>query len=275
MSTQTPTQDEIRNAWNSTAPSFDEVATPISIGLGQRAIGDKGVGPGTRFLDVAAGSGGLSIPAARAGADVLATDISPVMLERLAIRARSEELSHVETRVMAAAALDLPDSGFDVTASQFGVSILPDAPEALAEMVRVTKPGGTVILVAGGAVHKVEFFTFFITAIRNALPEFTLPPEPPAPFQLEDPDVLTRTLTDAGLSGVDVETLTHDMRFESADHLWNFLHGNPLVPQLLADLTSQQCDDIRKALDDLLRERSGGRPGAVLQAEAHVGTGTR
>ncbi|HEX6197525.1 MAG TPA: methyltransferase domain-containing protein [Jiangellaceae bacterium] len=275
MPTQAPTQDQIRSAWNSTAPGYDEFATPLSIGVGQRVLGKVDVGPGTRFLDVAAGSGGLSIPAARTGANVLAIDIAPTMLERLAIRARSEGLSNVDTRAMPAADLDLPDSSFDVTASQFGVTIIPDATQALAEMVRVTKPGGTVLLVGAGAMAKVEFFTFFLGAIQAAVPEFTPPPEPPAPFQLEDLDAFTRTLTDAGLSDVAVDTLSHDMQFESAEHLWSYLHGNPLVPQLLADLTEQQRDGIKEALDGLLRERSGGEPGAVLHAEMRVGTGTK
>lgn len=275
MSTQTPTQDQIRSAWNSTAPDYDEFATPLSIEVGRRALGMVRVGPGTRFLDVAAGSGGLSIPAARAGADVLATDIAPAMLERLAIRARSEGLSNIETRAVAAANLGLPDSSFDVAASQFGVALLPDAPVALSEMVRVTKPGGAVLLVAAGAMQKVEFFTFFIGALQTAVPGFTPPPEPPAPFQLEDLDVFTRTLEDAGLSGVDVETLTQDMTFDSAEHLWRYLHGNPLVPQLLAELTTQQRDDVKRVLDDMLLERSGGEPGAILHAEVRVGTGTK
>lgn len=275
MSTQVPTQDQIRTAWNSTAPDYDEFATPFGIEVGRRALGKVRVGPGTRFLDVAAGTGALSIPAARAGADVLATDIAPMMLERLAIRARSEGLSNVEVRAMAAADLDMPDESVDVAGSQFGVALMPDAPVALSEMVRVTKPGGTVLLVAAGAMAKVEFFSMFLGAIRSAVPDFTPPSEPPAPFQLEDLDVFTRTLEEAGLSGVDVETLTQDMTFDSAEHLWSYLHGNPLVPQLLAELTTQQRDDVKDALDGRLRERSGGQPGATLHAELRLGTGTK
>ena len=64
-----------------------------------------------RFLDVAAGSGALSIPAARLGGQVLATDQSPVMLELLRARAGKEKLN-IETRVMDGQALELGDKYF-------------------------------------------------------------------------------------------------------------------------------------------------------------------
>ena len=67
----------------------------------------------------------MSLPAARLGARVLATDWSPAMIERLAARVREEGLCDVETRVMDAHALDIADDTFDVTGSQFGVMLVP------------------------------------------------------------------------------------------------------------------------------------------------------
>lgn len=101
-----------------------------------------------RVLDVAAGSGALSIPAAQRGARVLATDISPPMVERLLVRARTAGLLDLEARVMDGYALDLEDDTFDLTASQNGVSVFPDFARGLAEMVRVTRPGGQVMIVS-------------------------------------------------------------------------------------------------------------------------------
>jgi ubiquinone/menaquinone biosynthesis C-methylase UbiE len=98
-----------------------------------------------RFLDVAVGSGTLSIPAARLGAQVLATDISPVMVERLRARADKEGLPNLETCVMDGQALELEEGSFDISGSQHGVSLFPDMPRGLRELVRVTKPEGRVI----------------------------------------------------------------------------------------------------------------------------------
>ena len=69
--------------------------------------------PGMRFLDVAAGSGALCIPAARLGAGVLATD-SPRRCSTLLARRASDEELNIETRVMDGHALELEDGSFDM-----------------------------------------------------------------------------------------------------------------------------------------------------------------
>ena len=130
----------------------------------------SGSGPGERFLDVAAGTGGLSLPAARLGAEVLATDWSPAMIERFEARVREEGLTNADGRVMDCHALDLPDDSFDVTGSQFGVMLVPDQPRALREMVRVTKPGGRVLVIAYGLPAELEFLRFFISALKAVAP---------------------------------------------------------------------------------------------------------
>ena len=93
--------EQTRAAWDKIAPGYDEFVTATHMELGSEGLRRAELRPGMRFLDVAAGSGALSIPAARLGAQVLATDQSPVMLERLSARARNEGLD-VETRVMTA-----------------------------------------------------------------------------------------------------------------------------------------------------------------------------
>ena len=65
--------EQLRDAWDAIAPRYDEYITPQSIQRGEDALRGVDVQPGTRFLDVAAGSGALSIPAARRGARVIAS----------------------------------------------------------------------------------------------------------------------------------------------------------------------------------------------------------
>ncbi len=277
MTNRAPTREQLRDAWETIAPGFDEHVTPLSIRLGEDVLRGLDVGPGTRFLDVAAGSGALSIPAARRGADVVATDIAPTMIERLTARARAEGLSNIEGTVMDVRALDFADGVFDVAASQNGVTMLPlDA--GLAEMVRVTRSGGTVLVVAFGDIRKAEFLGLFLSAVKAAVPGFTGPPmdPPPPPFQLADPDVFRAKLTTAGLADVAVHTITWDMPVDSATHLWSeVVSSNPIGAALVAGLTEPQRSDVLAVLDGILRERSGGNPGAVLHAEVNVGTGTK
>jgi ubiquinone/menaquinone biosynthesis C-methylase UbiE len=274
---QAPGIEQIRGAWDGLAGGFDRFVTPETMVLGKEVVRRIGLRPGTRVLDVAAGSGALSIPAARIGADVLATDLAPAMIERLNARARAEGLSTLRGRVMDGQALDLDADTFDVAVSVNGVSLFPDMAHGLAELVRVTRPGGRVVIVAFGPIEKVEFIAFFTSAVRAAVPGFTpLPTDPPPlPFQASDPDVLRTRLTDAGLSDVRIETITWEMAFDSVQRLWDlFTSRNPIGAQMVAGLTAVQRTDVTHVLEGMLRERSAGAPGAVLHAEVNVGTGT-
>ena len=199
--------------------------------LGNEGLRRAGLRSGMRFLDVAAGSGALSIPAARLGAQVLATDQSPVMLELLKARARKEGLN-IETRVMDGHALELDDNSFDMAGSQFGVMLFPDMPKGISEMARVVKPGGRVLMNVYGDPHKIEFFGFFVGAIQSVRPDFTGPPmdPPPLPFQLQDPERLRKELAAAGLKDIKVETITETTEFQTGKELWDWLvWSNPIV----------------------------------------------
>ena len=170
----TQEQVQTRAAWDNIAAGYDRTNTPTQMWLANEGLRRADLRSGMRFLDVAAGSGALSIPAARLGAQVLATDMSPVMLEHLDARARKEGLS-IETRIMDGHALELEDNTFDVAGSQFGVMLFPDMPRGISEMARVTKPGGRVLMNVYGDPHKIEFFGFFVGAIQAAVPGFTGP----------------------------------------------------------------------------------------------------
>ncbi len=270
--------DSVQSAWDSIAAGYDEFVTPTHLWLGNEALRLVGLGPGARFLDVAAGSGALSIPAARTGAKVLSTDISPAMVEQLRARARREGLSNLECRVMDGHSLALEDDRFDFAGSQFGVMLFPDLPRAVREMRRAVRPGGRVFLVVYGDPGQVEFLTFCLGAIREVVPDFEgLPADPPPlPFQVADPAKLRRELEGAGLEDVRVETTVETLRFRSGQELWDwFVNSNPIAVELTGDLTDGERDRVRDALEDRVRERAGGPGTAVLTNPVHVGIGTK
>jgi ubiquinone/menaquinone biosynthesis C-methylase UbiE len=276
----TATQHEVAppEAWDAIASGYDQFVAPGEAPFAHAGLLLAGLEPGDRFLDVAAGPGGLSLPAARLGARVLATDWSPAMIERFRARVREEGLD-AEGRVMDAHALDIEDDTFDVTGSQFGVMLVPDQPVALREMVRVTRPGGRVLVIAYGSPAEFEALQFFITALRAVVPDFEGLPDDPPPleFQVADPDVLRRRLTDAGTRDVTVDT-THQERIESRSgrELWDWMLGsNPIAGMIVGDLTAAEQATVRQVLDGMLRERSDGENPAVLTAPLNIGVGTK
>lgn len=277
MTTQAPSIEQIRGAWNGIAGGFDDFVTPEAMVLGNEVVRRLGLRPGTRLLDVAAGSGALSLPAARVGADVVATDLAPAMIERLEARARAEGLSTLRARTMDGHALDLDDDTFDVTASMNGVSLFPDMARGLAELVRVTRPGGRVVVVAFGPIDKVEFIVFCTSAVQAVVPDATpLPTDPPPlPFQAADPRVLRERLTDAGLRDVRIDTISWETAFDSVRELWRmFTASNPIGARIAAGLGDEQRAEVGQVLEGMLRERSAGAPRALLRAEVNLGIGT-
>ncbi|WP_265111210.1 class I SAM-dependent methyltransferase [Halosolutus halophilus] len=271
-------QAEIQDAWTEIAPRYDEHVTPSNIAIAEEALQRAGLRPGMEVLDIAAGSGALSVPAARAGAQVLATDISPAMVERLEARAREEGLFNLEARVMDGHTLALEDDAFDIAGSQFGVMLFPDLLRGLAEMARVTKPGGRVLLVTMGPLSDVEFLGVFLDAVTAVVPDFTgLPMDPPPlPFQVADPEKLREKLADGGLTDIRVETANHRLEFRSGTQMWDWVTAsNPIGAEMVADLTAEQTAAAQQALDEKLSERSGGSGLAVLNNAVNIGIGTK
>jgi SAM-dependent methyltransferase len=210
---------------------------------------------------------------------VLATDWSPAMIERFeATRVREEGLSKAEGRVMDCHALDLPDGSFDVTGSQFGVMLVPDQPRAFREMVRVTKPGGRVLVIAYGSPAEFESLQIFISALKTVAPDFEGLPDDPPPleFQVSDPDVLRQRLTEAGLKDVRVQRTAERPAFASGQEMWDWvLYGNPIPGMLVADLSEDQQARLRQVLDAMLRERADANGRAVLMNAVNIGIGTK
>lgn len=271
--------EDTRAAWDKIAPGYDRTNTPTQMWLGHESLRRAGLRAGMQFLDVAAGSGALSIPASRLGAHVLATDQSPVMLKLLMARARQEGLD-VETRVMNGHALELDDNRFDMAGSQFGVMLFPDMPKGIREMVRVVKLRGRVLMNVYGEPHKIEFFSFFVRAVQCVRPDFNGPAldPPPLPFQLQDPKKLRKEFATAGLKDITVETITETTEFRTGTELWDWLvSSNPIVETVLGSLNVKNDERgvIQQALDKMLRDRAAGSGVARLTNPINIGIGTK
>lgn len=115
--------------------------------IGARIVDAVGIAPGQEVLDVAAGTGNASIPAALRGADVTASDLTPRLLNagRERAAAAGADLAWVEAD---AEHLPFADASFDTVMSAIGVMFAPHHQAAADELVRVCRPGGTIALLS-------------------------------------------------------------------------------------------------------------------------------
>ncbi|HEX4443938.1 MAG TPA: methyltransferase domain-containing protein [Galbitalea sp.] len=124
---------------------YATLASDIIWPLGPRVVEAAEIHPGERVLDIAAGSGNVAIPAALRGASVVASDLTPELLDRgrrLAVEAGAQ----LEWRVADAENLPFDDHSFDVVTSCVGVMFAPHHQQTADELLRVTRHGGRIAL---------------------------------------------------------------------------------------------------------------------------------
>jgi ubiquinone/menaquinone biosynthesis C-methylase UbiE len=126
---------------------YPAVASEVIATLGPTLVQACAVRRGDRVLDVAAGSGNAAIPAALAGASVVASDLTPELLAA-GQRAAAGQGAHLEWREADAEALPFADDGFDTVLSCVGIMFAPHHQAAADELVRVCRPGGTIGLLS-------------------------------------------------------------------------------------------------------------------------------
>jgi 2-polyprenyl-3-methyl-5-hydroxy-6-metoxy-1,4-benzoquinol methylase len=144
---QTPVETDVLTArtkatWMS--GDFGQIAKSYATGAAE-FIARLDLRPGQRVLDVACGTGNLTIPAARTGATVTGLDIAPNLLDQAQAWAAREGLS---VRLDEGNAEEMPydDASFDVVVSMFGAMFAPRPDATAAELLRVTRPGGRIAL---------------------------------------------------------------------------------------------------------------------------------
>ena len=177
MTPSVGTRADLHKEPHEVAAMFDGVAerydlTNDVLSLGQTRLWRRAVAravdarPGERVLDLAAGTGSSSLPFAAAGAQVVAADFSLGML-------RVGKRAHPELGLLAGDALGLPfaDGTFDAVTISFGLRNVTDVDAALAEMARVTRPGGRLVVCEFSHPTWRPFRTVYSGYLMAALPK--------------------------------------------------------------------------------------------------------
>lgn len=149
---------------------YAAVAADIIPELGPTIVEACEIGPGVRVLDVAAGTGNAAIPAALAGAEVVATDLAPELLE-IGKKIAADRGATLTWQEADAENLPFGDGEFDQVISTVGVMFAPHHQKAADELVRVCRPGGTI----GNIAWTPEGFIGQMFATMKAF----APPPPP------------------------------------------------------------------------------------------------
>jgi SAM-dependent methyltransferase len=255
------------------ARAYEGAATRITGPMSTAALARLGpVDPDMRLLDIGAGTGAFSVPAAHTGARVTAIDIAPGMVELLA--ERLAPFPRAEALLMDGEALRFDDASFDAAVSIVGVSMFRNWRQGIAEQVRVLRPGGRAVLATWRTMPGGGPFVIMAEALRAAFPD-RQPPTPPGGFlELSEPDAMATTLAEAGLT---------DLAVDEIDAVWE----GPSGPGYLAELRDfhpfigpyAMLDDAGRArLDDAIlaavdRHQRDGR--LVLATTVTVAVGTR
>jgi ubiquinone/menaquinone biosynthesis C-methylase UbiE len=270
--------DAIASGYAQRAASFTGTFAPELLAAARVDAGAAG-GSGAALLDVAAGSGAVALAAAALPgvSQVLACDISPAMLDELQALAASlpPDAARIETTPCDCTALPMADSSFDAAVSNFGVIFAPDVAAGLAEMARVTRPGGRLAFTTWG---RTPAFSAIEDTWRSLLPATA----PAAAAQADPVAAVSRIrqqLADVGgLDEISVEAVEHELVVDSPETYWErMLVSSPSRQvNMAAKLSSEEFARLRAATIEGLRERfpTEGQP-VRLPAEAYVAAATK
>ncbi|HVW27771.1 MAG TPA: methyltransferase domain-containing protein [Polyangiaceae bacterium] len=249
-----------REQWENAAAAWHEWGPTLRRWLGpatERMLDLARVGAGCRVLDVAAGAGDQTLAAAArvgAGGSVLATDISPSILDFARAEAVRAGYRNVATRVMDGEQLELEDASFDVVISRVGLIYFPDQQRALSEMRRVLVPGGRVAAIVYSTPEQNGFFSVPVSIVRRHGKLGPPLPGQPGPFSLGAPGVLEAAFSRAGYRDVKVETVRAPLHMKSSAECLRFEQESfGALHQMLS------------ALDESARQAAWSEVGAALR----------
>jgi ubiquinone/menaquinone biosynthesis C-methylase UbiE len=226
-----------------------------------------------RILETAAGTGVVTEALHRAlpGAEIVATDLNPPMLEEAARR-----LNAPNVRFRQADALDLPfeEDGFDLVICQFGLMFFPDKVRGNAEARRVLRPGGQYLLVIWNRVDFNLATRVAGAAVAELFPAASAAFYERIPFRYHDRAIIEADLRAAGFADIRFETLDLRSRAVSArDAAIGLTQGTPMRSEI-EKLGSEALDQATDAAAEALR-RFEGPDGFDAPMSAHIVVSTK
>lgn len=205
--------------WSDCAAEYEDWFVPLSGRVAAEALERVSLERGDRFLDVAAGTGAVTLEAARSGASVTAVDFAPEMLAVLERKLADARLDGVKTLRMDGQALDFADASFDAAGSSFGLIFFPDFARGLAELQRVLVPDGRAFVTSMSRLASSPLMHAILRALQSAGPELR-PAAPPARIELSTPEAMESALVSAGFRDVRIDAISVPWTLAEPEGFW-------------------------------------------------------
>ncbi|MEM8551239.1 MAG: class I SAM-dependent methyltransferase [Pseudomonadota bacterium] len=235
-----------------------------------------------RILDIACGPGDLAVAAAklcarRGAGSVLATDISPAMVD-LTRQSLAPINADTLCEVRDGQNLGLAEATFDAVFSCFGIFLFPDRHAAWREAAFVLRPGGFLATSVWRGPEYNELARVQIGPLMDALPKrLTDPPPRPDWAELMTAEVLVEEVTaSAPITDPEIHVVNATLALPSPAAMWRGMVGNPVTGALIAQCSPSEKDVVERAVLHAFQQRAGGsgRP-LLFNASAHVFIGRR
>jgi len=200
---------------------------------------------GDRWLDLACGTGAVSVRAAAAGADVTGVDLAPVLIETA--KRQADELGvAIDYRVGDCERLELEDAAFDVVSSTCGIMFAPDHEATARELARVTRPGGRLGLVnwtpEGG-----------LGEMFRMMAPFQPGPPPSSPFDWGREERVRELLGET--FELTIERHVSTFRIASGEEYWEMFSSSYGPTKTLAESLGERREELHRAWVDFFEER--------------------
>jgi SAM-dependent methyltransferase len=228
MSNADAIQEQQRQTWDRFSggwTKWDELVRTWLQPAGDEIIRSLRLRDDGEHLDVAAGTGepGLSVAARLPRGRVVLTDVSAGMLASAGANATARGLTNVELRECGVDPLPFADASFDTISCRFGLMFFPDIPGAVAELIRVLRPGGRLSTAVWAESVDNPWATIPMAAIGA---EVDLPapvPDAPGLFRCAAPDAIANLFRGAGLRDVVETDVRGTLVTPSAEDYWSFM----------------------------------------------------
>ncbi len=244
--------------WDLVADGFDRAVWDLFGQFGRRALDVVAPPPSARIIDIACGSGSLTIPAAGRVREVVAVDFSPRMVDVTRRRVERAGLANVAVDLGDGQALRYENDSFDAAFSLFGLMFFPARERGLSELLRVLKRRGHAVISSWPPLAKSPAMAAFAEAFAEA----TGAPQPDLAEAgpLGDEATIRREAQDAGFEIVAIERFEARLKAETFEAMWELIYDANVFIQNEKRRSGTRFETISLRLAAALRRRLGEPP---------------